>query len=352
MRTITTRLRRAPALVALAALVWAAPARAQQGFPDIRGTYPVSGAVTIFSCTVGEGGTPPISTVPVSIDLVITDQDGASFSGYLGLPEPQTVYYTITGQVSSEGLIGGTWEEHFDAPLDLLDRTFTGEISNGKAAIELTATFGVEDVSCQYRVALSSDSVILSWVAPVDPTDQTPLPPPQQLQAFSAAAPQKVAKTGAATPTGYNVYRSTTPNVETTPGNLFTSVPPTQTTVPAPDGSDGSFFVVTATYDSGESGPSNEVSGGVPAATLTSVRIVKGTKLVAKGKDFTSSVQVLVDGIPFGAPAKVKGSAKVVQKGALLTGQSLADYITPGRTVTITFRNANGGVATKIYPEP
>jgi len=93
------------------------------------------------------------------------------------------------------------------------------------------------------------------------------------------------------------------------------------------------------------------VSGGVPAATLTTVN-VKGPKLVAKGKDFSNPVSVFVDGIPFVATARVKGSTKVVQKGNLLNGQSIPQYFTSGRTVTITYRNANGGVATKILTVP
>ena len=61
---------------------------------------------------------------------------------------------------------------------------------------------------------------------------------------------------------------------------------------------------------------------------------------------------VFVDGIPFASSAAVKGSTKVVQKGNLLTGQSLSDYITSGRQVAITFRNDNGGVATFVYSKP
>jgi len=59
---------------------------------------------------------------------------------------------------------------------------------------------------------------------------------------------------------GYNVYRSSQPGVTTTPGNLFASVPPSQTQVGSSVGSSGSFFVVTAVYDTGESGPSNELA--------------------------------------------------------------------------------------------
>ena len=168
----------------------------------------------------------------------------------------------------------------------------------------------------------------------------------------AAGAPEAAAfERQAGGPTGYNVYRSTTPNVQTTPGNLYTSVPPTVTTVPTPVGTGGSFFVVTATYPAGESGPSNEVSGGIPAANLGVVKVSAG-KIAAKGTDFSDTVQVFVDGIPFVAPAKVKARKKVVQRGTLLTGQTLGQYITRGKTVAITFRNENGGVATYVHTAP
>ena len=39
----------------------------------------------------------------------------------------------------------------------------------------------------------------------------------------------------------------------------------------------------------------------------------------------------------------------MTQKGNLLTGQSLGQYLTAHDTVAVTFRNENGGVATYVY---
>jgi hypothetical protein len=147
--------------------------------------------------------------------------------------------------------------------------------------------------------------------------------------------------------TGYNVYRSSSPNVQPTPANFFASVPATQTTLPGAPG--GSFFVVTATTGSDESSASNTAAAGAgPGATLGTVK-VKSTKITAKGSGFTSRVDVFVDGIPFAAPAKAK-STKVAQKGALLTGQTIGAYLAAhGGRAVISFRNSDGGVATFAY---
>jgi hypothetical protein len=161
-----------------------------------------------------------------------------------------------------------------------------------------------------------------------------------------AAAPRGAALAG------YKVYRSIFPNVAVAPGNLVTSVPPTQTTS-GPTLPGGAFFVVTAVYDDGtESGPSQETSGGANEAVITSVT-VRGNKLTATGERFTSTVQVFVDGIPFVGNAKVKkGSTRVIQKGALLTGQSLSQYIAArGGRVQVAVRNSEGGIATYEYEE-
>lgn len=154
---------------------------------------------------------------------------------------------------------------------------------------------------------------------------------------------------------GYNVYGATTQGQPPSQSTLLTSVPPSQTTANLPTAPSGSFFVVTAVYDTGESGPSNEVGAGEPPV-IDSIS-VKNAKLVVKGSRFTTSVLVIVDGIPFVAAAKVKKqNTKLVQKGALLTGQTLAEYVAnaPRRAdgsirVLIGFRNASGGVATVEY---
>lgn len=148
---------------------------------------------------------------------------------------------------------------------------------------------------------------------------------------------------GGGSPIGYKIYRSTSPNVQPTQANLYTSVPPTVTTVDSGVAPGGTFFVITAVYSDGESAPSNEA--GAKPATVTSVK-VKATKLNAKGTDFTNTVQVFVDGIPFVSQAKVKGGKKVNQKGNLITGLSLGDYFAVHGSARIAFRNSDGTMTT------
>lgn len=140
---------------------------------------------------------------------------------------------------------------------------------------------------------------------------------------------------------GYNVYRSNQPGVQPTASNFFTSTPPGQTTTNSSVSPGGSFFVITAMYDEGESGPSDELA--VVPATINNVK-VKANKIAAKGANFTPGVQIFLDGIPFVAPAILKkNNTKAVQKGVLVTGQTVGQYISSqgGRAKAI-FRNSNG----------
>jgi hypothetical protein len=135
----------------------------------------------------------------------------------------------------------------------------------------------------------------------------------------------------------------------TTPENFYTSIPPTQTMAMSAVGPGGSFFVVTAVYGNGESGPSNEAGAGTPGAVLQSVKI-KGSKLTADGTGFTATVQVFVDGIPFATSAKVKrNNTRVVQKGNLLTGQSLSDYLKSRTMAELTFLDSDQGLTQYAY---
>lgn len=196
----------------------------------------------------------------------------------------------------------------------------------------------------------------LNWDAP-DASSPLPLPPPERLQATPIGSPAATAvepilwRRGGAVK-GYNVYTSTTSPVATTPQNFFTSVPPTMTSAAVPTSSGGSFFVVTATYDSGESPPSNEASADVPAATLSGALKVTATKVVVNGTGFTPTVQVFLDGIPFLSPAKVKkNNTRVQQKGTLVTGQTVGAYLaSKGGVVLVQVRNSNGGIAAKRFP--
>ena len=184
----------------------------------------------------------------------------------------------------------------------------------------------------------------ICWDAPLQAGDK---PPPANARACAsgegAAGVGDDAGRGAPSVRAYRVYRSSTPNVQTTPANLFTTTPPNMTTVGSTVAPGGSFFVVTAVYDEGESGPSNEV--GVVPPTVTTLK-VKPTKITVKGRDFTDTVTVFVDGIPFVAPALIKANnTKLVQRGTLLTGESVGQYLdSHGGRARIVFRNDDGSL--------
>lgn len=196
-----------------------------------------------------------------------------------------------------------------------------------------------------------SEDAMLDWDEPDFDSGAT-LPPPRNLVVDdSAPAVHEVPKAASPRGTiiGYNVYRSTMPGVVPTAGSLLTSVPPSQTNAMVPAAPSGTFFVVTAVYDDGESMPSNEASAEVPAATLGKVK-VKAAKITANGDGFSDEVQVFVDGIPFVSPATVKKQGKkVIQKGTLITGQTIGAYLTGKTDALVTFRNSNGGVAAYRY---
>ena len=242
-------------------------------------------------------------------------------------------------QVAGDGNGDRTTDIGYDVTLSLAS-AFT--LGAGQSATYTSITrFG--DQTLAPRATLRWD--------PPDENSQLEEPPPEHLQALplGSAAAETIAWRRAEV-TGYNVYTSSTSPVATTPENFFTSVPPNQTSVNVPTSSGGSFFVVTATYPTGESGPSNEASADVPAATITSLKVTN-TKVVVKGSGFTNPVTVLLDGIPFVSPAKVK-AAKVVQKGTLLTGQTVGAYIASrGGVVLVQVRNSNGGIASRRYPQ-
>ena len=76
------------------------------------------------------------------------------------------------------------------------------------------------------------------------------------------------------------------------------------------------------------------------------IEITVTSTIVAVGSGFVKPVRVFIDGVGFpdDEPAKVKGGGtRVIQKGKLTDGRSIAEAVPPGRVVTIKFRNANGG---------
>lgn len=192
----------------------------------------------------------------------------------------------------------------------------------------------------------------LTWQPP-DQNATVDMPPPQNLavRVLSTGQPSALGaprfwRQGNGEITGYRVYRSNQPGVQPSPATFFTSVPPTQTMANSAVFVGGTFFVVTAVYPNGESGPSNEVVTGTPP-TIASVKAT-AAKVTAKGSGFTTdSVLVTADGIPFLSAAVVKnGGKKVIQRGPLITGESIVNYARtrPGGVVTILIRNSNGGI--------
>lgn len=201
---------------------------------------------------------------------------------------------------------------------------------------------------------VAGNDVLLTWDPPL-PTVGDERNPPLHLQSQTvtksalAAAASKVAGPRN-TLVGYNIYRSNTPNTTPIPSNFFTSVGSGTTTVVAPTAPGGSFFVVTAQYPNGESGETNAASGGIPEPDIDSFQI-KGGKVVINGTGFTDNVTVFIDGIPFTKTAKVKKeNTRVQQKGRLLTGQSVSDYLNQqGGVVLVSVLNSDTGIGTFLY---
>jgi len=149
----------------------------------------------------------------------------------------------------------------------------------------------------------------------------------------TAAAPRAL--------TGYKVYRGSTPGFDISPSNLFQSLPVT-TMLPTFVLGRGSFFRITACYDTGESEPTAAIPGGVPPVISTAVR--KRQKVVITGTGFTGEVVVLTNGIPFARRAKVKDQeTRVVQKNPLVTGDTVLDLARRFSFATVQVRNASGG---------
>jgi hypothetical protein len=203
--------------------------------------------------------------------------------------------------------------------------------------------------------------VALSWDAPAAASPADPFPPPRNLR-IDGASSVVTADAGAGlqgSVAGYNVYRSKTTPVATTPANLFASLPPSQTTVPVDTLPSGSFFVVTAVYAGGESTGSNEAEGGAQPDVDPATLKVTAKKLSIAGSGLRAGeIIVFVDGIPFVQPAKVKrGGRTVLQKGALLTGTTVLQYAAtqpPDQAlgvvrVLIGFRGRSGGIVTVPY---
>lgn len=208
--------------------------------------------------------------------------------------------------------------------------------------------------SAATTVVAGSD-VLLTWDPPI-PTTGDERNPPLHLQTETLDKGDLVRAVAARvanprnTLVGYNIYRSNNPNAAPVPANFYASLPPNQTSAVAPTAPGGSFFVITAVYPNGESDGTNAASGGIPEPDITSFEI-RGGKVIINGADFTNSVSVFIDGIPFSKAAKVKKqNTRIQQKGRLLTGQSVSDYVAQqGGVVLVSVLNSDTGIGTFLY---
>lgn len=225
--------------------------------------------------------------------------------------------------------------DHFNGPLDTADNQV---VLNGNWLIRANGQTG--GLTC------------FGWQPPVL-SRGTLNPPPTNAAQCGTIPPlgrpdlDSAAGRGTGTLLGYKVYRASQPGVQPVPGNLFASTPPTQTSIGASVSPTGSFFIVTANYDTGESAPSNEVAYVPPSITTFKI---KPTKLVVNGTNLTANgVSLFIDGLPFvTAPVIKKNNTRIVQKGTLITGQTLDQYLTAnGQSATLIVRNSNGALASR-----
>lgn len=268
--------------------------------------------------------------------------------------EGGTVYIGFTNRITAEtneAIFPGALDE--DTPTGDSFAYFNTELfSHFDGTVLSAATSGTRVLPGTWLIRAffsTGGSMRVCWTAPAGAGQ----PPPSNARVCTASSVGGDAVPASTTGprdtlVGYNVYRSTVPGVQAIPANFFTSTGPGQTSAGSSVAPGGSFFVVTAVYDTGESAASNEVDAR--PGVVNSVKI-KATKVVTKGTGFTTSVQVFVDGIPFIAPASVKNGTRVTQKGNLLTGQSVQTYLSShGGTARMTIRNTSGATVTRAIP--
>jgi len=107
----------------------------------------------------------------------------------------------------------------------------------------------------------------------------------------------------------------------------------------------GGYINGTATDPAGNTSEFSDcvqVSTGRPP---TLIEIIVSSRIVAVGSNFMiGGVQVFIDGVGFSQQAKVRGGgSRVIQKGKLTDGRSIAEAVPPGKVVKMKFRNSNGG---------
>jgi uncharacterized repeat protein (TIGR01451 family) len=216
-----------------------------------------------------------------------------------------------------------------------------------------------DDLSIIGKTIRGGGVVKLSWDQP-PPTSVNPTPGPANLRvnigdlaltnSVSAAdasfSASKVSPDAVCTLVSYNIFISNGPTVQPTPSNLWKNVPAGTLTTGVPVAPSGSSYLVTSVWHCGagnkNSDPSNpqSVPGG---ATIDTVDI--SSQLNIRGSGFTDTVEVFIDGVGFRKNARLKNGKQVIQKGGLLDGRSIDQILAPGKSVLLTVRNSNGGIA-------
>lgn len=160
--------------------------------------------------------------------------------------------------------------------------------------------------------------------------------------------------TGVSGATSYNIYRSSSPGVSATPGNLIGSAGSTISTYTVTGVSRGTsaYFVITAIYNGGsESSASAEVSAtagvppGVVAAAGDSSAMVSWSP-VTGAQSYT---------IYYGTAAGVTpatGTAVAVSSGTAKTVSGLTNGTTYYFVVTATFSDGEGPVSAEVHAMP
>jgi hypothetical protein len=344
------RFRRVPFLILVfSILTFPLPdALAQDTPPTITGSYNTAGTFSYVNCNI-EGV--PMNSFPLIADLTIDSQEGNQFHGTAFDDGQGGSFITFQGTVTPTGSLSGTWD-FTTIPDDVyIDQTFTGTVEGTNLTIDFVADFSIDqEFICSLLISLSSGAVVL-WGRAPDPNSGSTLPPPRDLTVIPLpehpGRQDKVEQAPSGPVTGYKVYRSSAPNTPPSPNNIFATVPPAVTAIPAASGLRGSYFVVTACYASGESAPSNEVVASATPGPIISDIKPKAKKVTFTGTGFVQGTTVQINGVGFvPAPRLKKNNTQFIQKGPLTNGQTVKQALVPG--AQITFKNPDGGITNLV----
>lgn len=177
------------------------------------------------------------------------------------------------------------------------------------------------------------------------------LEPGAQSDAYSL-----VLSSGGAIVTGYRVYRAATPNVQALEVNRIAQVTAAQLSFVDTDAPDGAlYYIVTATYASGESAPSNEATpGGVNpnAPSIINATWKKGKLLMtaAGSKILAGAVLVVDNSETFTLTPSADGSKWLVKKKARSTpgAMRIADAVPANKDVSLYVINPDGLRSTAV----